>query len=107
MSSRANGKPVVSTNALMAAGPEIGSPQKDRAMHLGLEPYVPMALYLCAMVAFGLSVFWKPQVGLYFLIPLLPLQTVRDKLIELPLGNKLVDIISAWRGAGRNGQRWF
>lgn len=62
-------------------------------MHLGLEPYVPMALYLCAMVAFGLSVFWKPQVGLYFLIPLLPLQTVRDKLIELPLGNKLVDII--------------
>ena len=27
------------------------------------------------------------------LIPLLPLQTVRDRLIELPLGNKLVDII--------------
>ena len=62
-------------------------------MHLGLEPYVAMALYLSAIVAFGLSVFWKPQIGLYFLIPLLPLQTVRDRLIDLPLGNKLVDII--------------
>lgn len=62
-------------------------------MHLGLEPYVPMALYLSAVVAFGLSVFWRPYAGLYYLIPLLPLQTVRDRLIELPLGNKLVDII--------------
>ncbi len=62
-------------------------------MHLGLEPYVAMVLYLSAIVAFGLSVFWKPQTGLYYLIPLLPLQTVRDRLIDLPLGNKLVDII--------------
>lgn len=62
-------------------------------MHLGLEPYVAMGLYLSALAAFALSVFWKPQVGLYYLIPLLPLQTVRDRLIELPLGNKLVDII--------------
>jgi putative inorganic carbon (hco3(-)) transporter len=62
-------------------------------MHLGLEPYVAIVLYLSAIVAFGLSVFWKPQTGLYYLIPLLPLQTVRDRLIDLPLGNKLVDII--------------
>lgn len=62
-------------------------------MHLGLEPYVAMVLYLSAIIAFGLSVFWKPQTGLYFLIPLLPLQTVRDRLIDLPLGNKLVDIL--------------
>ena len=62
-------------------------------MHLGLEPYVAIVLYLSALVAFGLSVFWKPQVGLYYLVPLLPLQTVRDRLIELPLGNKLVDIM--------------
>jgi O-antigen ligase len=62
-------------------------------MHLGLEPYVAMVLYLSAIAAFGLSIFWKPQVGLYYLIPLLPLQTVRDRLIDLPLGNKLVDII--------------
>jgi O-antigen ligase len=62
-------------------------------MHLGLESYVPMALWLCAAAAFALSVFWKPQIGLYFLIPLMPLQTLRDKLIELPLGNKMVDIL--------------
>ncbi|HEX2329276.1 MAG TPA: O-antigen ligase family protein [Candidatus Angelobacter sp.] len=62
-------------------------------MHFGLEGYVPLALYLSAMIAFGLSIFWKPQVGLYFLIPLLPLQTVRYRIMEMPLGNKLIDII--------------
>ncbi len=62
-------------------------------LHFGLEGYVPLTLYLSAIAAFGLSVFWKPQAGLYFLIPLLPLQTVRYRLMDYPLGNKLIDII--------------
>ena len=62
-------------------------------MHLGLEGFVPLALYLAAIVAFLLSLFWKPEAGLYFLVPLLPLQTVRYKLLDLPLGNKLIDIM--------------
>lgn len=62
-------------------------------MHFGLEQYVPLALYFCAMIVFLLSLFWRPQVGLYFLVPLLPLQTIRYRLIDLPLGNKLIDIL--------------
>lgn len=62
-------------------------------MHFGLEQYVPLALYFCAMVVFLLSLFWRPQVGLYFLVPLLPLQTIRYRMIDLPLGNKLIDIL--------------
>ncbi|HZU30938.1 MAG TPA: O-antigen ligase family protein [Candidatus Angelobacter sp.] len=62
-------------------------------MHFGLEQYVPLALYLGAVVAFLLSLFWRPQAGLYFLIPLLPLQTIRYRLMDLPLGNKLIDIL--------------
>jgi putative inorganic carbon (hco3(-)) transporter len=62
-------------------------------MHFGLESYVPLVLYFCAMVVFLLSLFWRPQVGLYFLIPLLPLQTVRYRILDLPLGNKLIDIL--------------
>ena len=62
-------------------------------MHFGLEQYVPLALYFCAMVVFLLSLFWRPQVGLYFLVPLLPLQTIRYRIIDLPLGNKLIDIL--------------
>jgi O-antigen ligase len=38
-------------------------------------------------------VFWRPEVGVFFLVPLLPLQTVRYKVIDLPLGNKFIDII--------------
>lgn len=53
----------------------------------------PLALYLCAVGALLLSIFWRPQVGLYFLIPMLPLQTTRYKLLQYPLGGKLVFII--------------
>ena len=62
-------------------------------MHFGLEQYVPWVLYLSAMAAFLLSLFWKPQAGLYFLVPLLPLQTIRYRIMDLPLGNKLIDIL--------------
>ena len=62
-------------------------------MHFGLEQYVPWALYLTAVAAFLLSLFWRPQVGLYFLVPLLPLQTIRYRIVDLPAGNKLIDII--------------
>jgi O-antigen ligase len=62
-------------------------------MHLGLEGFVPLALYLATIIAFLLSLFWRPQAGLYFLVPLLPLQTVRYKILDMPLGNKLIDIM--------------
>lgn len=62
-------------------------------MHFGLEQYVPWVLYLSAVVVFLLSLFWRPHVGLYFLIPLLPLQTIRYRILDLPLGNKLIDIL--------------
>jgi putative inorganic carbon (hco3(-)) transporter len=62
-------------------------------VHFGLEQYVPLALYIGAIIAFGLSIFWRPQAGLYFLIPLLPLQTVRYRILDLPLGNKLIDML--------------
>lgn len=80
-------------------------------MHFGLEPLVPMALYVGAAVAFLLSLFWRPQVGLYFLIPLLPLQTIRYRIMDFPLGNKLIDILllgvilgAAFRGRFRVGK---
>jgi O-antigen ligase len=62
-------------------------------VHFGLEQYVPWVLYLSAIAAFLLSLFWRPQVGLYFLVPLLPLQTIRYRLMDMPLGNKLIDLL--------------
>ena len=62
-------------------------------MHFGLEGFVPLTMYFGAILAFILSIFWKPQIGLYYLVPILPLQTIRYRVHYLPLGEKLVDIL--------------
>ena len=50
-------------------------------------------MYVGAIVALVLSIVWRPQIGLYYLVPLLPMQTARDWLHAFPLGEKLVDIL--------------
>ena len=62
-------------------------------MHHLLVTLEPLAIYLGAIAAFILSVFWKPQIGLYYLVPLLPMQTVRYWLHAYPFGEKIVDIL--------------
>jgi len=61
-------------------------------IHFGLESYIPYVLYCMGLVAFLLSVLWRPIVGIYYLIPLIPLQTLRYHMIGLPLGQSVVDI---------------
>lgn len=62
-------------------------------MHLGLSDLQPLLMYLGAILAFLLSVFWKPEIGLYYLVPLLPIQTARYWIHQYPFGEKLVDIL--------------
>jgi putative inorganic carbon (hco3(-)) transporter len=61
-------------------------------IHFGLTSYAATVLYCGFIVAFLLSVFWRPIVGVYFLVPLIPLQTARYYLIGLPLGQSVIDI---------------
>jgi putative inorganic carbon (hco3(-)) transporter len=60
---------------------------------LGIHGFSALVMYIGAIVAFLLSIVWKPQIGLYYLVPLLPMQTARFWLHEYPLGEKLVDIL--------------
>jgi putative inorganic carbon (HCO3(-)) transporter len=62
-------------------------------MFLGLHGSAPLIMYIGGIVAFVLSIVWKPQIGLYYLVPLLPMQTARFWLHGYPLGEKLVDIL--------------
>ncbi len=62
-------------------------------IHFGLTPYASAFLYASFILAFLLSVLWRPIVGIYFLVPLIPLQTARYYLIDFPLGKSVVDII--------------
>lgn len=64
-------------------------------MDFGLEGYVGLALYLAAVAALLLSVFWRPWVGFYFLLPFIPLQNIRYRLNTFPLGGSLIGIILA------------
>ncbi len=61
--------------------------------NFGLEGYIGLCLYTVAIAALLLSIFWRPIIGLYFLIPLIPLQTVRYRLNDLPLGSSFVYVI--------------
>ena len=58
-----------------------------------LHGFVPLGIYLGAIGAFLLSIFWKPEIGLYYLVPLLPMQTVRYWIHAFPLGEKIVDVL--------------
>lgn len=61
--------------------------------NLGLEGFLAPALYGLAVLAFVLSLFWRPIAGLYFLVPMIPLQTIRYRLNDYPLGSSLTTIL--------------
>jgi putative inorganic carbon (HCO3(-)) transporter len=61
-------------------------------MHIGLESIVDSLLYPAFIVAFLLSVFWRPIIGIYFLLPLIPLQELRYHLNTYPLGSSVLGI---------------
>ena len=62
-------------------------------LHFGLEGIVGPILYAAAILAFLLSIFRNPTIGLYVVIPLLPLQSARYKLLAYPLGHAFIDIM--------------
>jgi putative inorganic carbon (hco3(-)) transporter len=62
-------------------------------MNFGLEPYLPYVLYAGAIVVLLLTIFWRPIAGIYYLLPLIPLQTIRYRVNDLPLGASLFGII--------------
>lgn len=82
-------------------------------IHFGLDSNPAnsaLILYVLGIVALLFSaVFKRPAVGVYFLAPLLPLQTVRYRLHELPLGAQLTDVLllGIFVGIWRSGHPIF
>lgn len=63
------------------------------SLHLGIDGYVAGGLWVAEFVVFFLSIFWRPALGLYVLIPLLPLQTIRYRLHGYFLGAQFIDVL--------------
>jgi putative inorganic carbon (hco3(-)) transporter len=75
-------------------------------MHLGLDTNFAYILYAAGIAAFLASIFWRPIVGLFYLIPLLPLQTIRYRMEDLPLGSSVIGLmlVAVAVGVLRRGQ---
>ena len=58
-----------------------------------LHTFGPAVMYMGAIVATLLSIIRNPRIGLYFLVPLLPMQTARYWLHAYPMGEKMVDVV--------------
>ena len=59
---------------------------------LGFTKYIPFGIYIFSIIILAFTLFHKTEIGIYFLISLLPIQNLLDKLHIYPLGNDLVDI---------------
>lgn len=60
---------------------------------VGIKSLIFFFIYSLLIVIGILSLVGKVRIGLFFLVPLLPLQNVIEKLYQFPLGNNLNDIL--------------
>jgi putative inorganic carbon (hco3(-)) transporter len=63
------------------------------SLHFGAEGSIGYILYIGAIIAVLASIFWRPVVGIFYLAPLIPLQTARYRLNVFPLGASVISIV--------------
>ena len=63
-------------------------------MGFGLGQYVPLVLYVLMWIVFFITIFFRAQYGLYLLLLLSPLQTLRYKMHQFPLGENFIQILA-------------
>jgi putative inorganic carbon (hco3(-)) transporter len=59
----------------------------------GLGHYIPLVAYLGFWVMCLVSLFGRPLLGLYYMIPFLPYRTMRDHFLDFPLGANVLTIL--------------
>jgi O-antigen ligase len=60
---------------------------------LGLGAYIPVAIYLCVVGTCLVSLSWRPEIGIYVAVGLLPLETTREHLQAYPLGEHVIYLL--------------
>jgi len=61
-------------------------------MNFGLSTYLPAVAYLTTIAVFWVMIVKRRDVGLYFIVALLPAQIIIEKMHRFPLGKDIVDI---------------
>jgi putative inorganic carbon (HCO3(-)) transporter len=60
---------------------------------LGIGHYIPLVAYLGFWVMCLVSLGGRPLLGLYYMMPFLPYRTMRDHLLDFPLGGNVLTIL--------------
>jgi putative inorganic carbon (HCO3(-)) transporter len=63
------------------------------SLHFGAEGSLGILLYASGILCVLASLFWRPVVGIFYLTPLIPLQTMRYRLNTFPLGASVVGVV--------------
>src|SRR5215472_6462849 len=74
---------------------------------LGLTSYIPAILYGTAWIMCLVALLGRPLITFYFLIPLLPYETLREHFADFPLGGNILSFLvySVVLGALLHGKR--
>lgn len=59
---------------------------------LGLTYYIPYSVYFVSIIVILLSIF-KPKIGIFFMVPLIPFQNVLTRVHQFPFGKDIIDIL--------------
>ncbi|NIR50940.1 O-antigen ligase family protein [candidate division KSB1 bacterium] len=63
------------------------------SLGLGLTKLIPILIYLGGLTVIFLTLFYKIEIGIFFLVPLFPQQSLLDRIMIFPLGKDFVDLL--------------
>jgi O-antigen ligase len=61
-------------------------------MNFGLEGLLPTLLYASFWAVVAISICSRPMVGICYLVLVIPAQSIRDRMVEFPLGSNLITL---------------
>lgn len=61
-------------------------------LKLGLSNYIPAVVYLGCIIIFIAMLVYKREIGLYFVVAIMPLRNLIEKMQGFPLGKDIIDI---------------
>lgn len=60
---------------------------------IGLTQYIPFIVYLGFVSVLLLTLLYRIEIGIFFVVPLLPLQNLLDSIVEFPGGKDFLDLL--------------
>lgn len=62
------------------------------SLGFGLSQYVPIIVYTLGVIALLATIIYRTEIGLFFLIPLIPMLNLTERIHQLPVGKDLIDL---------------